>query len=62
MTDEFTPKDFDFLLNTSSDKCVSLFMPAEKAGLEVRQNPIQEPPSRGRIPVLSKRGACRRLG
>jgi hypothetical protein len=41
MTDEFTRKDFDFLLNTRSDKCLSLFMPAERAGLEVRQNPIR---------------------
>jgi hypothetical protein len=41
MTDRFTQDDFDFLLNTSTDNCLSLFMPTEKAGREVRQNSIR---------------------
>lgn len=41
MADKFNQKDFDFLLNIRSDKCLSLFMPAETAGPEVRQNPIR---------------------
>jgi len=41
MSDTFTQNDFDFLLNTRSDNCLSLFMPAAKKGPEVRQNPIR---------------------
>lgn len=41
MTDTFIQNDFDFLLNTRSDNCLSLFMPTAKAGPEVRQNSIR---------------------
>jgi len=41
MTDTFTQDDFDFLLNTRTENCLSLFMPTVKAGPEVRQNAIR---------------------
>lgn len=41
MDDILSQDDFDFLLNTSTDNCLSLFMPTAKAGPDVRQNSIR---------------------
>ena len=32
MSDTFTQNDFDFLLNTRGENCLSLFMPTVKSG------------------------------
>ena len=41
MSDIFSQNDLDFLVNSRSENCLSLFMPTAKAGPEVRQNPIR---------------------